>query len=177
LPLKLEGKKRIVAEVREVVMRAQAIVIAEYRGLTVSEMDELRVLARKVGVQMRVVRNTLARRAVEDTPYACIQASLVGPVALAFSLDEPGSVARLIRDFAKTHNKLVVKNVALSGQLLDGAAIDKVAKLPTYEEAISTLMGTLQAPITKFVRTLAEPHTKLVRTLAAIRDSKQTAQN
>jgi large subunit ribosomal protein L10 len=172
LPLKLEGKKRIVAEVKAVAMQAQAVVIAEYRGMTVSEMNELRVLARKVGVQMRVVRNTLAHRAVEETPYKCIQASLVGPVALAFSLEEPGTVARLIRDFAKTHSKLIVKNVALGERLLAGTDLDKVAKLPTYEEAISTLMGTLQAPITQFVRTLAEPHTKLVRTLAAIRDSK-----
>ncbi|OQW95346.1 MAG: 50S ribosomal protein L10 [Beggiatoa sp. IS2] len=172
MPLKLEGKKRIVTEVKEVAMQAQAVVIAEYRGMAVSEMDELRVLARKAGVKIRVVRNTLARRAVEETPYKCIQASLVGPVALAFSPEEPRVIARLIRDFAKTHSKLVVKNVALGGRLLVGTDLDKVAKLPTYKEAIGTLMGTLQAPITQLVRTLAEPHTKLVRTLAAIRDSK-----
>lgn len=172
MPLKLEGKKRIVAEVTEVAIQAQAVVIAEYRGMTVSELDELRVLARKAGVKIRVVRNTLARRAVEETPYKCIQASLVGPVALAFSLGEPGTVARLMGDFAKTHSKLIVKNVALSGRLLASTDLDKVAKLPTYKEAISTLMGTLQAPMTQLVRTLAEPHAKLVRTLAAIRDSK-----
>lgn len=172
MPLKLEGKKRIVAEVNEVAMRAQAVVIAEYRGMTVAEMNELRVLARKVGVKLRVVRNTLAHRAVEETPYACIQTALVGPVALAFSTEEPGTVARLFRDFAKTHSKLVVKNVALSGRLLAGTDLDKVAKLPTYTEAIATLMGTLQAPITQLVRTLAEPHAKLVRTLAAVRESK-----
>lgn len=173
--LNLEQKKAIVAEVADVATSAQAAIAAEYRGLSVAEMTELRASARKEGVYLRVVRNTLARRAVEGTDYACLQEALVGPVVLAFSREDPASAARLIRDFTKEHEKLVVKAVALGGKLMDAAELKRLAEMPTREQAIAMLMGVMQAPATKFVRTLAEPANKLARVLAAVRDQKQAA--
>lgn len=173
MALKLEDKKAIVAEVAEVAANALSVVAADYRGLPVANMTKLRADARKAGVYMRIVRNTLARRALEGTEFACMQDVLVGPLLLAFSQHEPGSAARLIRDFVKTNEKFEVKALAIGGKLLDAKQLEAVAKLPTKDEAIATLMSVLNAPITKFVRTLAEPHAKMVRTIAAIRDQKQ----
>jgi len=130
---------------------------------------------RKQGVYLRIVRNTLARRAVEGTDYACLQEALVGPIVLAFSREDPASAARLIRDFTREHEKLVVKAVALGGRLMDAAELKRLADMPTREQAIAMLMGVMQAPATKFVRTLAEPANKLARVLAAVRDQKQAA--
>jgi large subunit ribosomal protein L10 len=175
MALKLEDKKAIVAEVAEVAASAYSAVAAEYRGLTVEKMTELRRKARDGGVYLRVVRNTLARRAVENTDFACMQDIMVGPLVLAFSQEDPGAAARVIKDFAKANDKLVVKAVSISGKLLPASDIEALAKLPTYEQAISTLMATMKAPISKFVRTLAEPHAKLARTIAAVRDQKQAA--
>jgi large subunit ribosomal protein L10 len=175
MALKLEDKKTIVAEVAEVAASAYSAVAAEYRGLTVDEMTDLRRKARDKGVYLRVVRNTLARRAMADTDFACMQDILVGPLLLAFSQEDPGSAARVIADFAKEHKKLVAKGVSISGKLLPASELDKVAKMPTYEEAVSMLMSVMQAPIGKFVRTLAEPHAKLVRTVAAVREQKEAA--
>ncbi len=172
MPLKLADKQAIVAEVAEIAANAQSAIVSEYRGMTVAEMTALRVKAREADVSVRVVRNTLARRAMADTGYACLQETLIGPVVLAFSKDEPGAAARVLKDFAKTNKKLVVKGIALNGKLLAASDLDKLAKMPTYDEAISQLMSVMQGPITKFVRTLAEPHAKLVRTVAAIRDTK-----
>ena len=174
MTLRLEDKKAIVAEVEEVASKALSAVTAEYRGLTVEEMTQLRVKARNAGVYLRVVRNTLARRAVENTTFVCLQTSLVGPLVIAFSQHEPGAAARLFRDFAKDNQKLVVKALAFDGQLLPAKDIDKLANLPTRDEAISMLMAVMKAPISKFVRTLAEPHAKFVRTVAALRDQKQS---
>jgi large subunit ribosomal protein L10 len=171
--LRIEDKKAIVAEVSDVATKALSAVAAEYRGLTVGEMTELRKNARKAGVYMRVVRNTLARRAVAETDFACMQEILVGPLLLAFSQEDPGAAARVIRDFAKVHDKLVVKGLAVSGKLLPAEQLSALANLPTREQALSMLLAVMKAPITKFVRTLAEPHAKLVRTIAAIRDQKQ----
>jgi large subunit ribosomal protein L10 len=174
MPLKLKDKEVIVAEVAEVAASAQAAIIAEYRGMSVAEMTELRKLARREGnVYVRVVRNTLARRAVANTAFACMQDALTGPVVLAFSRQEPSAVARVIGDFIKTNKKLEVKGIALSGRFLPATDLNKVAKLPTRDQALSLMMSAMKAPISKFVRTLAEPHAKLVRTVAAIRDSKQ----
>jgi len=173
--LKLEDKKTIVGEVAEVASQALSLIAAEYSGLTVSQLTGLRKSARESGVYMRVVRNTLARRALEDTQFACVQQELVGPLVLAFSQEDPGAAARLFKDFAKENEKLVVKAIAIDGQLLPGSSLDKLASLPTRLEAIAQLMSVMNAPITKFVRTLAEPHAKLVRTVAAIRDQKQSA--
>jgi len=173
--LNWKTKKTIVAEVAEVAASAYSAVAAEYRGLTVEEMTDLRRKARGKGVYLRVVRNTLARRAMADTDFSCMQDILVGPLLLAFSQEDPGSAARVIADFAKEHKKLVAKGVSISGKLLPASELDKVAKMPTYEEAVSMLMSVMQAPISKFVRTLAEPHAKLVRTVAAVREQKEAA--
>jgi large subunit ribosomal protein L10 len=173
--LKLEDKKTIVNEVAVVAKQALSLVAAEYSGLTVGQLTGLRKSAREAGVYMRVVRNTLARRAVEGTPFACVQDELVGPLVLAFSQEDPGAAARLMKAFAKDNEKLKVRIVAIDGQVLPGDGLSKLASLPTRLEAIAQLMSVMNAPVTKFVRTLAAPHTKLVRTVAAVRDQKQSA--
>ncbi|MDQ8039772.1 MAG: 50S ribosomal protein L10 [Rickettsiella sp.] len=173
MTLRLEEKQAIVAEVGKVAKSALSAVTAEYRGLSVGEMSQLRVQARSSGVYLRVVRNTLARRAVDGTDFECLKDTLVGPLLIAFSQQEPGAAARLIKAFTKQNEKLVVKALALDGQLLPVNDLDKLAKLPTRDEAIATLLAVMKAPITKLVRTLAEPHAKLVRTIAAIRDQRQ----
>jgi large subunit ribosomal protein L10 len=173
--LKLEDKKSIVSEVAVVAKQALSLVAAEYSGLTVAQLTELRKSAREVGVYMRVVRNTLARRALEGTQFACIQSELVGPLVLAFSQENPGAAARLIKEFAKTNEKLKVKALAIDNQLIPAEGLDRLASLPTRDEGIALLMSVMKAPITKLVRTLAEPQAKLVRTLAAVRDAKQAS--
>jgi large subunit ribosomal protein L10 len=175
LALNLEQKKAIVAEVAVVASGAYSAIAAEYRGLTVGEMTELRAQARNNGVYLRVVKNSLARRAVEGTDFACMAEGMTGPLVMAFSQEDPGAAARVIKDFAKEHDKLVVKLVAIGGKLLAPSDIDTLAKMPTYEQAISILMGTMKAPIQKFVTTLNEVPGKLVRTVAAIRDAKEAA--
>lgn len=172
MPLSKNDKRAIVTKVNEIANRAHSAIIAEYSGMTVAEMTELRQQARAADVYLRVVRNTLARRAVLNTNFECLQNRLVGPVFLAFSLKEPGAAARVLREFSKTQQKLIIKSIGLGGQILEAADLDKVAKLPTYPQAISLLMSVMQAPVTHLVRTIAEPHAKLARTIAAIRDSK-----
>jgi len=173
--LTIEQKKLVVAEVAEVASKALSVVGAEYRGLTVEQMTAMRVKARESGVYLRVIKNTLAKRAVEGTEFACISESLTGPLVLAFSLEDPSSAARLMKDFAKEHDKLEVKIVALGGQLLSASDLERIASLPTREEALSMLLSVMQAPIAKLARTLNEVPSKLVRTIAAIRDQKQAA--
>lgn len=173
--LNLEQKQAVVAQVKEIAATALSAVGAEYRGLPVGDMTRLRAEARKNGVYMRVLRNTLARRAVLDTPFECMRDALVGPLILAFSRDDPGAAARVVGDFARTNDKLVVKLVALKGRLLAASDISRLASLPTKEQAISVLMATMKAPVEKLARTLAEPHARLVRTLAAVRDQKEAA--
>lgn len=175
MTLKLEDKKAIVAEVNEVARQSLSAIAAEYRGLSVAELTELRVKARQQDVFMRVVRNTLARRAVQETDFACLDEALIGPIVLMFSLKDPGSVARLARDFSKDHDKFVVKAIALNGKLLEAKNLKAIAELPTRDQALAMLLSVMKAPITKFVRTLAEPHAMLVRTVGAIRDQKQAA--
>ena len=175
MALHLEDKKALVAEVAEVAAKAQSVVAAEYRGLTVGQMTELRAKARKQGVYMRVVKNTLARKALAGTSFESVGPKLKGPVVLAFSKDDPGAAARVVKDFAKGHDKLVATLVALGGQVLPAGELDRVASLPTREQALSMLLGVLKAPMSKLVRTLAEPPAKLARTLAAVRDQKQAA--
>jgi len=172
MPLSIDDKRAIVANVNEVARSAHSAIVAEYRGMTVADVTELRHKARSEDVYLRVVKNTLARRAVLNTDFECLQDTLVGPVFLAFSLNEPGAAARVISEFA--NDKLVVKSIALGGRLLSASDIEQVAKLPTFSEAISMLMSVMQAPISQLVRTLAEPHAKLVRTIAAVRDSKSS---
>ena len=175
MALNLDDKKALVAEVAEVAAVAQSVVAAEYRGLTVGQMTELRAKARAQGVYLRVVKNTLARRALAGTTFEQVGSKLKGPLVLAFSKDDPGAAARLVKDFAKANDKLTATLVSLGGQVLPGEDLDKVASLPTREQALSMLLGVIKAPIQKFVATLAEPPAKLARTLAAVRDQKQAA--
>jgi len=175
MALNLEQKKAVVAEVSQVANSALAAVAAEYRGLTVTEMTELRVKARQGGVFLKVAKNTLVRRAVEGTEFECMTDALTGPLLYAFSMEDPGAAARLVKDYAKDHDKLIARLVAVGGQLFDASELDRLSKLPTREQALAILMGVMKAPIEKFVRTLAEPHAKLVRTVAAVRDAKQAA--
>jgi len=173
MALNFEQKQVIVSEVAEVAKKALSVVAADYRGLTVGEMNELRSKARATNVYVRVVQNRLAKRALEGTDFACINEQMVGPLMLAFSEAEPGAAARLIRDFRKTHDNLEVKMLSIGGKAMDASQLEALAKLPTRDEAIATLMRVMKAPIEKFVRTMAEPPAKLVRTFAAVRDSKQ----
>jgi large subunit ribosomal protein L10 len=175
MALNLEDKKALVAEVAEIAARAQSVVAAEYRGLTVGQMTDLRAKARRQGVYMRVVKNTLARRALAGTSFESVGPKLKGPLVLAFSKDDPGAAARVVKDFAKAHDKLVATLVSLGGQVLSATELERVASLPTREQALSMLLGVLRAPMSKLVRTLAEPPAKLARTLAAVRDQKQAA--
>ncbi len=174
MPLNLDDKKAIVSEVAEVASSALSAIAAEYNGLTAAEMTEFRARARESGVYVRVVKNTLARRAISGTEFECMSEALVGPLVLAFSQEDPGAAARVVSDFAKENDKLAVKLVSIGGKLLDAGEIDRLAKMPTKEQAISMLMSVMKAPVSKFVRTLAEPHAKLVRTIAAVRDKKQS---
>ena len=175
MALRLEDKKALVAEVNDVAQRAQSVVAAEYRGLSVAQLTDLRAKARASRVYVRVVKNTLARRAIAGTQFECVGAQLKGPLILAFSVDDPGAAARLVKGFAKDHNKLVPTLVSLGGTVLSGKDLERVASLPTREQALAQLLGVLKAPIGKFVRTLAEPHANLVRTIAAVKDQKQAA--
>ena len=175
MSLNLEAKKAIVEEVAEVAGNSPSAVAAEYSGLSVSDMTDLRQSARDAGIYLRVVRNTLARRALEDTSFDCMREGLTGQLILAFSKDEPGAAAKVVRDFAKKNDKLIVKLVVLGGKLLQPSDIDALASLPSKEQAISMLMGMMTAPVAMLVRTLTEPHTKLVRTVKAVADQKQAA--
>ena len=169
MALSLAQKKAVVEEVAEVARSAHSAVAAEYRGLTVTEMTTLRESAKRSGVYLRVVRNTLARRAVEGTDFECIRDRLAGPLVLAFSRDEPGAAARVVRDYAKGNSKLIVSFVAFDGKAMDALAIEELASLPTREEALARLMSMLLAPVTKLARTVAEPHAGLVRVVDAMR--------
>ena len=172
MPLNLEDKKVLVAEVAEVAKTALSVVAAENRGLTVSQMTDLRSKARAQGVFMRVVKNTLARKALAGTAFEPVGPKLKGPLVLAFSKDDPGAAARVIKAFAKDNEKLVATLVSLGGDVLSAKDLEKVASLPTRAQALSQLLGVLKAPIQKLVGTIAAPNQKLVRTLAAVRDAK-----
>jgi large subunit ribosomal protein L10 len=165
MPLTMEAKKAFVAEVNAVASSAQSAVAAEYRGLTVAEMTELRVAARSADVYVRVVKNTLAKRAIGGTDFECMNERLQGPLVLAFSREDPGAAARVIKNFAKDHDKLVAVAVAIGGELYGAGDLNRVAALPTLDEARSSLLSILQAPASQLVRTLAEPGAMLARTL------------
>jgi len=167
MALNMEAKKALVAEVASVAASAHSAVAAEYRGLTVAEMTELRVAARNAGVYLKVVKNTLARRALEGTSFECLRERLKGPLVLAFSREDPGAAARVVKAFAKDHDKLVTVALSVGGELYEPKDLDRLASLPTLDEARSMLLGVLQAPMSKFVRTLAEPGAMLARVLKA----------
>jgi len=175
MALTLEEKKAVVAEVSEVAKSAYSAVAAQYSGLTVEELTNLRIKARGDNVYLRVVKNTLARRALEETDFSCMTERLTGPLILAFSQEDPGGAARVTKEFAKQHAKFEVTMLSVGGQLLEPSELDRLASLPTRDQALSMLMSVMQAPIAKFVRTLNEVPGKLVRTTAAIRDQKQQA--
>jgi len=174
LGLNLEEKKAVVAEVSAQVAGAQAIVVAEYRGLEVGQITALRASARKSGVYLRVLKNTLVRRAVAGTPFEGLQKSLVGPLIYGISKDPVGA-AKTLHEFAKGNDKLVIKAGAMANYVMDANGVKALATMPSREELLSKLLGTMQAPIAQFVRTLNEVPTKFVRGLAAVRDAKETA--
>ena len=171
----LEDKKAIVAEVNETATSALSLVIADARGVTVDGMTALRKDARESQVTLRVVRNTLAKRALEGTDYECVSSTLVGPSLFGFSMEDPGAAARLFKDFAKENKNFEVKALAVSGQILGANQLDVLAKLPTRDQALSMLMSVMKAPVTKLVQTMNDVPGKLVRTVAAVRDQKEAA--
>lgn len=175
MAIRLEDKQQIVSEVNQAASSALSAVLADYRGVTVEDMTALRKNARANKVYLRVVRNTLLKRAVADTEFECIQEVLVGPTILAFSQEDPGAAARVLKDFAKENDDFEIKALSVGGQLLDASQIDVLAKLPTVDQARSMLMSVMLAPVTKLARTMNEVPSKLTRAVAAVRDQKQDA--
>ena len=171
MSLNLDEKKAIVAEVSAHVASAQAIIMAEYRGMEVGQLTQLRAKAREAGIYFRVVKNSLVRRAVKDTPYAALADHMVGPLAYGISSD-PVAAAKVLHEFSRDNEKLVIKVGAMGGKIMFLEDVRALATLPSREELLSKLLGTMQAPIAKFVRTLNEVPSKFVRGLAAVRDSK-----
>ena len=167
MAMRLDDKVQLVKEVNAVAGESVTAVAAEYRGLTVAEMTELRKEARNAGVYLRVVKNTLARRAIKGTDFECMQDSLKGPLLLAFAKDDPGAAARIIKNFAKEHEALQAVSLSAGGQLLPGSDLERLADLPTLDQARAMLLGVMVAPMSKLVRTLAEPPAMLARTLGA----------
>ncbi|MCC6867413.1 MAG: 50S ribosomal protein L10 [Burkholderiales bacterium] len=174
MSLNLQEKQAVVAEVAKQVAGAQAIVMAENRGMPVAAMTQLRAKARASGVYFRVVKNTLVRRAVADTPFASLADKMVGPLAYGIGTD-PVAVAKVLSDFAKANEKFVIAGGAMPGQVMSATDISALASLPSREELLAKLLGTMQAPITKLVRTMNEVPGKFVRTVAAVRDARQAA--
>lgn len=174
--LKLSDKKAIVSEVSAQASVAVSALGADYRGLTVNELTDLRKRARNQGIYMKVVRNSLAKRALADTEFKCMQDQLTGPMILAFCKDDPGAPARLVKDFSKERKALEVKVLSIGGQAFDGSALDKMASLPTKQQAIAQIASVVQAPVSKLVRTLAETYTKLVRVVNAVAEQKKSEQ-
>jgi len=173
MALSYTEKQAVVAEVADVAGSALSAVAAEYRGLSVSQLTDLRAKARQSGVYVRVVKNSLAKLAVKGTEFECMNDRLSGPLMLAFSQEDPGAAARLFRDFAKDNDKLVITVGAVGGETIDASDIGKLANLPTRDEALSLLMSVIQAPVTKLARTLKEVPSKFVRTVEAVRLSKE----
>lgn len=172
--LNLEEKKAVVAEVSAQIANAQSIIVAEYRGLEVGDITALRAQARKAGVYLRVLKNSLARRAVADTPFDGLKQHLLGPLVYGISPD-PVAAAKLINEFAKINDKLVIKAGAMANYVMDAKGVKALASLPSREELLARLLGTMQAPIAQCVRTLNEVPSRFVRALAAVRDAKQAA--
>ena len=170
--LSLKQKQDLVAEVGEQVAKAQAVVIAEYRSLTVADMTELRRKARGAGVYLRVVKNTLARRAVADTPFSALAEQMVGPLAYGISVD-PVAAAKVLSDYARTNDKLVIRGGAIANQVMSAVDVGRLASLPSREQLLAQMMGTMRAPVAKFVQTLNEVPGKFVRTLAALQEQRE----
>lgn len=174
MALNREEKAAVIEEVSAQVAQAGSIVLAEYRGLTVEKITQLRKQARESGVYLRVLKNTLVRRAVKDTPYEKLADQMVGPLMYGISAD-PVAPAKLIASFAKANDQLVVKGGAMPNVVMDVAGVQALATMPSREELLAKLLGTMQAPVATFVRTLNEVPTKFVRALAAVRDKQEAA--
>ena len=174
MSLNRQEKAIVIEEVTTQVAKAQSIVVAEYRGLDVASVTVLRKKARESGVYLRVLKNSLARRAVVGTPFEALSSKLTGPLIYGISAD-PVNAAKVLAAFAKDNEKLVIKAGALPNSVLDVNGVKALATMPSREELLSKLLGTMQAPIAQFVRTLNEVPTKFVRGLAAVRDQKQSA--
>ena len=175
MAIRLEDKQQIVSEVNQAANSALSAVLADYHGVAVGDLTELRKTARENKVYLRVVRNTLLKRAVADTEFECIQEVLIGPTILAFSQEDPGAAARVLKDFAKENDNFEIKALSVGGKLLEASQIDVLAKLPTHDQALSILMSVILAPVTKLARTLNEVPSKVTRAVAAVRDQKQEA--
>lgn len=174
MSLNIEGKKEVVAEVSERLKKAQTVVLAEYRGLPVEDITVLRAQARASGVYLRVLKNTLARRAVQGTPFEKLADKMVGPLAYGIS-DDPVAAAKVLHAYAKGNEKLVIKGGAMPNYVMTAKEVGNLATMPSREELLAKLLGTMQAPIAKFVQTLNEVPGKFVRALAAVRDQKEKA--
>lgn len=172
MALGLDAKKLIVKETNEVASTALSVAVAEYRGMEVADMTVLRRQAREQGVYLKVIRNSLAKRALEGTKFEDMDPALVGPLVYGFSIEAPGAAARLFKDFAKENKSLQVKALSIGNGLMGPEKLDAVASLPTRDEALAKLLATLKAPVSKFVRTINEVPTKFVRVLSAIKDAK-----
>lgn len=171
----LEDKKAIVASVNETATNALSLVIADARGVTVGKMDTLRKQARANGVQLQVIRNTLAKRAMQGTEFECVESALVGPSIFGFSMEDPGAAARLFKAFAKENEAFEIKALSVGGKMLASNQIDALATLPTRQEALAMLARVTLAPITKLARTFNEVPAKITRVVAAVRDQKKDA--
>ncbi len=175
MALTLEQKQQVVAEVSEVAANAYSAVAAEYHGIGVAKLTKLREQAREKGVVLKVVKNTLAKRAFEGTKFECMSDSLTGPLLLAFSMEDLGSAARVVYDFSKENPTLETKLISVGGEVFGPQELERVSKLPTRDEALAILMATMKAPVTKLARTMKEVPSKFVRTVAAVKDAKEAA--
>ena len=175
MAINIEDKKQIVSEVNKAASGALSAVLADYRGVDVADMTALRKNARENKVYLRVVRNTLLKKAVAGTKLECIREVLTGPTILALSQEDPGAPARVLKDFAKENDEFEIKALSIGGKLMEAAQIDVLAKLPTLDQARSILMSVILAPVTKLARTMNEVPSKVTRTVAAVRDQKQEA--
>ena len=173
MALGLDGKKQIVAQVTETAADALSLVVADARGVSVTDMTELRSKAREAQVDLRVVRNTLAKRALIGTEYECISDVLVGPSLFGFSMEDPGACARLFKDFAKENENFEVKALAVGGELLGADKIDVLATLPTRDQALASLAAVMIAPVVKLARTFNEVPSQVTRVVAAVKDKKE----
>ncbi|WP_201533517.1 50S ribosomal protein L10 [Psychrobacter ciconiae] len=175
MALTLEQKQQVVAEVSEVAANAYSAVAAEYHGIGVAKLTKLREQAREKGVVLKVVKNTLAKRAFEGTKFECMSDGLTGPLLLAFSMEDLGSAARVVYDFSKENPALETKLISVGGEVFGPQELERVSKLPTRDEALAILMATMKAPVTKLARTMKEVPGKFVRTVAAVKDAKEAA--
>jgi large subunit ribosomal protein L10 len=173
--LRLEDKKAIVADVNETAQSALSLVVADARGVNVTKITELRKQAREANVELRVIKNTLAKRAFQGTEFECTAEALVGPSLFGFSMADPGAAARLFKDFAATNELFEIKALAVGGQLMGSDKIDVLAKLPTRDQALGLLASVMIAPVTKLVRTFNEIPAQITRVVSAVGESKQEA--